>query len=96
LAHHGILYSGRARQIRPEDASNGATYLIAMDAENVEELQRRFGDQARIHRLLDFATNTPVHDVPDPYYSDNFDYVFRLVDNGCRGLLNTIRANEGL
>jgi protein-tyrosine phosphatase len=96
LAHHGIEYDGHARQIRPEDASNGSTYLIAMDSDNVEALQQRFGDQPHIYRLLDFATNTPVHDVPDPYYSDNFDYVYRLVDDGCRGLLSTIRSNEGL
>lgn len=96
LAHHGIEYDGRARQIKPDDASNGATYLIAMDADNVETLRERFGNQPHIHRLLDFASNTPVHDVPDPYYSDNFDYVYRLVDDGCRGLLAAIRANEEL
>lgn len=96
LAHHGIEYDGRARQLKADDVSNGTTYLVAMDAANVEELQLRFGDQPRVYRLLDFATNTPVHDVPDPYYSDNFDYVYRLVDNGCRGLLATIRSNEGL
>jgi protein-tyrosine phosphatase len=97
LAHHGIEYDDRARQLRLDDvSSNGMTYLIAMDAENVEILQERFGDQPHIHRLLDFASNTPVHDVPDPYYTDNFDYVYRLVDDGCRGLLAAIRANEGL
>lgn len=95
LSHHGIHYEGRARQIMPEDATNGTTYLVAMDTENLEELRRRFGDSSSIHRLLDFATHTPVHDIPDPYYSDNFDYVFRLVDDGCRGLLDSIRTNEG-
>jgi protein-tyrosine phosphatase len=96
LAHHGIEYDGRARQLRLDDVSNGTTYLIAMDAENVAILQERLGDQPHIHRLLDFASNTPVHDVPDPYYTDNFDYVYRLVDDGCRGLLAAIRANEGV
>lgn len=96
LAHHGIKYEGKARQIRSEDTRNGMVYLIAMDSENVVELRRRFGDLPNIHRLLDFATNTSVHDVPDPYYSDNFDYVYRLVEDGCRGLLQAIRANEGV
>jgi protein-tyrosine phosphatase len=96
LAHHGIEYDDRARQLRLDDVSNGTTYLIAMDAENAAILRERFGDQPHIHRLLDFASNTPVHDVPDPYYTDNFDYVYRLVDDGCRGLLAAIRANERL
>jgi protein-tyrosine phosphatase len=96
LAHHGITYDSRARQIKPGDVTGDYTYLIAMDSENVEQLRRQFGDLPRIRRLLDFATHTPVHDVPDPYYGDNFDYVYRLVEDGCRGLLESIRANEGI
>lgn len=96
LAHHGISYDGRARQIRPEDVGNGNTYLIAMDSDNLQELRQRFGDTPSIHRLLDYATHSSVHDVPDPYYTDNFDYVYRLVEDGCRGLLSAIRTNEGI
>lgn len=96
LSHHGISYDGRARRIGPEDRTNGATYLIAMDSDNLAELRRRFGDMPHLHRLLEFATHANGHDVPDPYYTDNFDYVYRLVDDGCRGLLDTIRRQEGL
>lgn len=96
LARHGITYDGRARQLRPEDVDDNSSYLIAMDSDNLATLRQLYGEQANIHRLLDFASHTPVHDVPDPYYSDNFDYVYRLVDDGCRGLLATIRTKEGL
>jgi protein-tyrosine phosphatase len=96
LARHGIQYSGRARQLAGSDAGGDPVYLIAMDSENLEELRRRFGDAPRLHRLLDFAGHTAVRDVPDPYYSDNFDYVYRLVEDGCRGLLNAVRADAGL
>lgn len=96
LIHHGITYDGRARQIKPEDLVNGTTYLIAMDGENVEELRGRFGDVPRLHRLLEYATHAQGHDVPDPYYGDNFDYVYRLVEDGCRGLLATVRTENKL
>ncbi|MBW7958821.1 MAG: low molecular weight phosphotyrosine protein phosphatase [Anaerolineae bacterium] len=95
LNHHGIPYNGRARQVKAQDIQ-GSDYLIAMDSENVAELRRRFGELPSLHRLLDFADETSVHDVPDPYYSDNFDYVYRLVEDGCRGLLKAIRINEGI
>jgi len=95
LAHHDIQYDGRARQIKTEDIRN-SDYLIAMDSENVAELHRRFGDLPSLHRLLEFADHAAIHDVPDPYYSDNFDYVYRLIEDGCRGLLKTIRADEGI
>lgn len=96
LSRHGINYSGRARQIAAGDVADETTYLVAMDSENLAELRSRFGDVPHLYRLLEFATQTPVHDVPDPYYSDNFDYVYRIVEDGCRGLLATIRRNEGL
>lgn len=96
LTRHGINYDGRARQIKTDDLSNGSTYFIAMDSDNLEALRQKFGDTPHIHRLLDFAIHANVHDVPDPYYSDNFDYVYRLVEDGCYGLLETIRRDEGL
>lgn len=96
LSHNGISYDGRARQIRLSDVQDPATYVVAMDQDNVDALSRQFGDLPRVYRLLDFATNTPVRDVPDPYYSDNFDYVYRLVEDGCRGLLAHVRQEEGL
>jgi protein-tyrosine phosphatase len=96
LAHHGIQYSGRARQVNGGDASGDMVYLIAMDGENVEALRQRFGDVPHLHRLLDFADHTAVRDVPDPYYGDNFDHVYRLVEDGCRGLLGAIQADAKL
>lgn len=96
LAHHGIIYDNRARQIRQADLETASTYVVAMDQENVAELRRRFGEELDVVRLLDFAGHTDVHDVPDPYYGDNFDHVYRLVEDGCRGLLTHIRQERSL
>jgi protein-tyrosine phosphatase len=67
-----------------------------MDGANVDDLQKRFGQLPNLHKLLDFDGLPSPRDVPDPYYSDNFDYVYRLIDGGCRGLLEAIRTKEGL
>lgn len=95
LKKHGIRYDGRARQIQPTDLEAANTYLIAMDRNNLNDLRRRYGPHARMYRLLDFASKADVSDVPDPYYNGNFEYVYQLVLDGCRGLLATIRAEEG-
>lgn len=95
LRKHGIAYNGRARQIRPHDVTPD-TYLIALDQSNLNDLRRMFGRHPRLYRLLDFASETDEQDVPDPYYSGNFDYVYQLVEDGSRGLLRTIQQNEGL
>jgi protein-tyrosine phosphatase len=96
LAKHGYQYNGRARQVTYTDMSDPDGLIIAMSSENIRDLQRRFGDHPRLHRLLDFATDNDVMDVPDPYYEGNFDYVYQLVEDGCRGLLEDLRRTEKL
>ena len=95
LRQHGIVYNGRARQLNPNDVAPD-TYLIALDASNLQDLQRYAGQHARLFRLLDFASETQERDVPDPYYTGAFDYVYELVEDGCRGLLAAIRQREGI
>jgi protein-tyrosine phosphatase len=67
-----------------------------MDESNVDDLRRAFGNYARLYRLLDFASQKHMRDVPDPYYTGNFDQVYELIEDGCRGLLAMIREREGL
>jgi protein-tyrosine phosphatase len=100
LKEHGIEYTGRSRQIAREDMDPD-TYIIAMSQRNIDDLRRMYSDRdrrdhGRLYRLLDFADQAAVKDVPDPYYADNFEYVYQLVEDGCRGLLNFIRQEEGL
>jgi protein-tyrosine phosphatase len=96
LKTHGIAYQGRARQIQSDDITRADSYIITMDQSNSDELLRRFGPHLRMYRLLDFAEQKEVRDVPDPYYAGNFEYVYQLVVDGCRGLLAKIRAEEGV
>lgn len=96
LQKHDINYNGRARQVTAVDMSNPADYIVAMDSSNYRDLEDRYGHHPRLYRLLDFARNTSAKDVPDPYYSGNFEYVYQLVEDGCRGLLATICQQENL
>jgi protein-tyrosine phosphatase len=47
-------------------------------------------------RLLEFANQTELGDIPDPYYTGKFEQVYYLVEDGCRGLLAVIRENENI
>ena len=93
LARNGIRYQGRARQITNADM-DPAHYVVAMDSNNLADLKRRFGVHPHLYKLLDFANGTQERDVPDPYYTGNFAYVYQLVEDGCRGLLEMIRREE--
>ena len=102
LRKHGISTHGMtARQVQPDDLHR-FDYLVVMDNNNeydVARLAHRYGIQGEIIRLLDMAdpaVTRGVRDVPDPYYSGGFDYVYELVRSGCEGLLERIIIDHGL
>lgn len=95
LRQHNIDYQHRARQLSRADFDS-ADYLIAMDSSNLNNLQRGHATEAEIGRLLDYANGVGERDVPDPYYTGNFETVYRLVEAGCRELLEHIRRKEGI
>lgn len=98
LRRQGIACVGMAQQVTPADL-RAADYVIAMDATNVTALANLVGRDVldgKVRRLTEFAPPGAPRDVPDPYYTGNFDEVYRLVEAGCRGLLAQIRAERGL
>lgn len=96
LTAHQITYNGRARQVRDLDMQSQDGYIIVMDLNNKRDLEERFGPHPRLHTLMEFATKTDEINVPDPYYTNNFDYVFDLVNDGCQGLLRWIRDSHDI
>ncbi len=103
LARHGIRHDGRARQIVRADLS-AFDYILGMDHENLAALRSMAthrGATSHLTRqhiglLLDFAPQTGQSEVPDPYYSGQFDEVYSLVRQGCEGLLQHIREQHAL
>jgi protein-tyrosine phosphatase len=96
LAAHGISYDGRARMVSAQDLLDANSYVIALDGSNLRDLQAAVGQHPRLYRLLDFARQTKIRDVPDPYYDGNFETVYQLVADGCQGLLEAIRRQENI
>jgi protein-tyrosine phosphatase len=88
---HGVQVRGHARQVTPLDLQR-FDYVLAMDRENLEELElmaRREPAAARIELLRDYDPRPEGGEVPDPYYggADGFEEVFDIVSRSCRALL---------
>lgn len=101
LEKYEIGYDGiRARQLSRNDMTD-SHYIIAMDDQNMRNITQFYqyaeGEKRPyIGKLLDFASSTQLREVPDPYYTGNFDETYELVTDGCRGLLNYIIEKEQL
>ncbi len=95
LIENNISYEGiKARQVAKEDLTN-FDYIIVMDDSNLTNLQRLGQATKRpIIRLTDLVPNTSYKEVPDPYYTGNFEEVYDLLTTGCQNLLETIRKEQ--
>ena len=90
LAEHGIACDGKtARQMTRADYAH-YDYIIAMDRNNLRNLQRLLGPDTdgKISLLMDY-TGTP-RDVADPWYTGDFQATWDDVQEWCEGLLREL------
>ncbi len=81
----------RARQFRRADFSD-FDRIIGMDGDNIGEIERLrpAASQTPAARLLDYAPQSGLRDVPDPYYTRDFDDALDLIETASRGLLKSL------
>lgn len=98
LDEQNISYQGiKARQVKMDDLDN-FNYIIAMDDQNLADLAQlsEVAPQAKVAKLLDFVDHSAHKNVPDPYFTGDFDQTFQLVEQGCLALLLHIKQELNL
>jgi protein-tyrosine phosphatase len=84
----------RARIVEPLDFER-FDLILAMDRDNLRVLRRRAPETAheRLQLFLEFAPDSGIEDVPDPYYGgpNGFEEVLDLVEAAARGLIAHLR-----
>ena len=95
LRRNGVPVESLARQIRLDDLTD-FDYLVTMDEKNSRDVLALSSEAPRAHvaRLLDFVPDAEMKDVPDPYFTGDFDGVYTLVRAGCAHLLGCIRREH--
>lgn len=96
LEEYKIDFSSiRARQLNQSDL-NHFHYVIAMDEKNLNDIGVIAGKNptSYIARLMDFVDDESIVDVPDPYFTGNFDLTYELVKEGSEQLLDFICQRE--
>ncbi|HJS89559.1 MAG TPA: low molecular weight protein-tyrosine-phosphatase [Steroidobacteraceae bacterium] len=87
----------RARVIEPGDFER-FDLILAMDRENLRALERRAPAHARerLRLFLEFAPETGISEVPDPYYGgpNGFEDVLDLIEAASRGLIEHLRRDS--
>lgn len=91
LDENNIPYTRRkARQITRRDYEE-YDYIIAMDDSNVRDMKRITGEdtEGKVAKLLSFTGKRD--DIPDPWYTGDFDAAYDDIEKGCRGLLEYLK-----
>lgn len=86
-----------ASQYKKEDLTE-FDYIVAMDKSNIEniELVNETKDSEKVFLLLDLLDDVDTKDVPDPYFTGDFDETYDLVSRSSDALLNKIKLEHSL
>lgn len=77
-------------------ADDDFDYIIAMDQSNVENIKQINSNiKGQLYKLLDFSDMDET-DVPDPYYTNNFEGVYKMVQSSCDNLIDFIVKDANL
>ncbi|MGG2056830.1 low molecular weight protein-tyrosine-phosphatase [Lysinibacillus pakistanensis] len=96
LKEYGISIKGmQGRQLHKTDFEK-FDYIIGMDESNIRNIRAMLGnpDSLKIFRFLDLTIHQK--DVPDPYYTGDFQETYDLVLEGCYALLEKIKGEQKL
>jgi protein-tyrosine phosphatase len=81
----------RSRQATPDDYLHN-DYVLAMDTYNL----RHMPNLEKVIRLTKFAPPGSLEDVPDPYYTGDFDFTYNLIYTSCTGFLAWLQEKENI
>lgn len=81
----------RARQFQRDDFER-FDLILAMDAKNLADIEglRPAGCETPVRLFLDYTADRAGQDVPDPYYTRDFDGTLDLLELAAAGLLRTL------
>ncbi len=94
-AKRGYQLNHKARKFDPLKDFDKFDYIITMDDSNfsdINALDKGSKHKQKIYKMVNFAKNYDVDEVPDPYYlgPEGFENVLDVLEDGCNGLLEHV------
>ena len=90
-AKRGYTLESHARKFNPETDFERFDMIIAMDRENLSDLQRMDRNKryrGKLSLMTDYCEKMDLGEVPDPYYEgpEGFEFVLDILEDACEGL----------
>lgn len=97
LDQNMISYEGMQCRQFHEDDFTSQSYIVCMDENNERDIMswnKANLKQSVVLKLMDLLPEEHGANVPDPYYTGDFEEVYRLVDAGCNALLAQVKETH--
>ncbi|MDO4976515.1 MAG: low molecular weight protein-tyrosine-phosphatase [Eubacteriales bacterium] len=94
LARHGISCEGKRARVLVKEDYEKYDYLIGMERYNIRNMNRILGQDyaEKIYKMMSFTKEGG--DIADPWYSGDFEGVYKQIERGCKGFLEYLRRNK--
>ncbi|MXQ08613.1 low molecular weight phosphotyrosine protein phosphatase [Alphaproteobacteria bacterium GH1-50] len=85
----------RARQFTVDDF-DAFDLIVAMDRQNLSDIERLrpSGNATPVRLMLDYLPDAPTSEVPDPYYTGDFDEALDLITGAARHLRAALQFRD--
>ncbi|WP_151736468.1 low molecular weight protein-tyrosine-phosphatase ['Paenibacillus yunnanensis' Narsing Rao et al. 2020] len=91
LDANGISYENMAARIVRSSDFEQFDYIVCMDQSNGANVRKvAGGEEAELLFFMDLLPHEKLREVPDPYFTGNFEQVYELINAGCDVLLERI------
>ncbi|OKP77872.1 phosphotyrosine protein phosphatase [Paenibacillus sp. P3E] len=91
LDEHGISYENMKARLVSGNDFDDFDYILCMDQSNGENVRKiPGGEEAKLLFFMDLLPEEELREVPDPYFTGNFEQVYQLINAGCEVLLDQI------
>lgn len=92
LQNVGIKAQGFTSKKLTQELCDKSDYIVVMDNSNLNNVLRKFQRvEHKILKMTDFAKELGYNEVPDPWYSGNFDETYLIISNACKKLLKALK-----
>lgn len=98
LQQHNIPFSTRkvATVVSRADMDS-YDYMLAMTRRHLQDMRAiQPSPRGEVRLLMEFAPQGTPREVPDPYYTGDFEQVYAMILAGCEGFLAYLRQHKGL
>ena len=74
-----------------QEMCDASDMIIVMDNMNLQNVKRVYKNvESKLRKMTDFAKGLGYDEVPDPWYSGNFDETYTIISKACKGLIKEL------